>query len=58
MKKKIEDMISTLRTDNYDNEIVHSQYDDLLEEFILNYDFNLMPLMQELISLDKEFWYA
>lgn len=58
MKEEIEDLIKRLQEGGYDQEIVHTEYDDLLEKFILNYDESLLGLMKVLISLEKEFWYA
>lgn len=58
MKERIEDMIRTISSGKYCNEATHAAYDNLLEDFILEYDAELMPLMKELISLEKDFWYA
>lgn len=58
MKEKIEAMIAIIKSGTYDNEIIHCEYDSLLENFILNYNESLLPLMKELITLEKEFWYA
>lgn len=58
MKEKIEELLKTIKAGRYDNENTHVEYDSLLEEFILNYDESLLPLMKELIEAEKEFWYA
>lgn len=58
MKQEILDLIDTIANTNYDNEGVHGFYDSLLERFILNYDPELLPLMKQLIELEKDFWYA
>lgn len=51
-------MIKTLASGNYDNEVAHLDYDSLLEDFILNYDAELVPMMKLLIAQSKDFWYA
>lgn len=58
MKERIEGMIKTLASGNYDNEVAHLDYDSLLEDFILNYDAELVPMMKLLIAQSKDFWYA
>lgn len=58
MKEKIEAMISLIKSGRYDNEEVHVEYDALLHEFILNYSPDLLPLMTELLKINKDFWYA
>lgn len=58
MKERILVMIEEIKSGFYDQEIMHGSYDTLLEEFILNYDESLLSLMQQLIVLPKEFWYA
>ena len=58
MKKKIQDMIDLLKSNDYDEEATHADYDRLLEEFIRNYDKKLLPLMLELLGTNKVFWYA
>jgi hypothetical protein len=58
MKERILSLIKSLKDGGYDQEIAHAEYDKLLEDFILRFDANLLPLMHELIALEKEFWYA
>lgn len=58
MKERIEQMIKVIKSNVYDPEAIHGDYDKLLQEFILNYDAELLPLVKELIELQKEFWYA
>lgn len=51
-------MIDLFNSGNYDQEEAHVHYDQLLQEFILKFDKKLLPLMKELIMIDKDFWYA
>lgn len=59
-KEQVEDLIKDLQSNNYDPERAHIQYDALLEEFILNYNEALLPLMRKLIDSARKvsFWYA
>jgi len=60
MKEKILEMIALIKTNRYDQEVVHQDYDRLLQEYITNLPANLelKDLMIELINLEKDFWYA
>jgi hypothetical protein len=61
MKKRIEEMLQLLQSGRrYDNEIVHDEYDRLLEDFILSDETDEEDLgkMKVLIALEKRFWYA
>lgn len=58
MEKEIKELIRLLKNGAYDVEILHDRYDRLLERFVLYYDESLLPIMEELIFLEKDFWYA
>jgi uncharacterized protein YdcH (DUF465 family) len=58
MEQEIRDMIKVLKSNDYDQERLHGEYDELLEKFILNYNEDLVPLMKVLIELEKHFWWA
>lgn len=61
MKEQLQKMIDLIKSGRYDQEDAHGKYDSLLEKYILNindYGQDEYLLMCELISLDKDFWYA
>lgn len=58
MKERIQEMIATLKSAEYDEEGQHIKYDDLLEDFTRTPDLTLLPLMQELVEIETHFWYA
>ena len=58
MKERIEKILSEFKLGKYDVEKIHWEYDQLLEDFILDFDESLIVLMKELVSLEKELWYA
>jgi hypothetical protein len=64
MKERIVGLLNVLTLQllegypGYDNEKAHGEYDLILEDFICNYDPELLELMKELIEIKKEFWYA
>lgn len=61
MRERIEKLIKLISSGRYDSEQTHVDYEALLEEFINSFseqdDINV-ELMQHLISLPKDFWYA
>lgn len=57
MEERIKKLLAEIKT-GYDPETTHWEYDKVLEEFALNYNEQLLPLIKELISAEKDFWYA
>lgn len=58
MKERIERLIDIYKQELYDIEMSHIEYDSILEDFVLNYDPQLLPLISALIAVDKKMWYA
>lgn len=58
LKKYAQDTLETIKRGGYDQEVTHGDYDSILEEFILNPCPSILPIVKELISIEKDFWYA
>lgn len=58
MKERIENLLNQYKSRVYDTEIAHGMYDEILQDFVLNYDESLLPIIKELIEVEKDLWYA